>query len=332
MSHVEKVVALLSRSVVFLSTTLSVVTVLGLAALPVPPGGGEALQAEPPKPAVWSDAEMIAGLRECVKLLAPINADVEISEPVRHETCGAPAPVLLRRVGSGANSVEINPPVVLNCAMVARLHAWVQKTLQPVARETLGSPITRLRNVSGYACRARNGHQLGTDKLSEHALANAIDIPGFITADGRTIDVAQAWGPTLRDQREAEKVAVAQAKEPMKEPVKRDDGKAEPVEDKLAMKKMSAIANKSAPRPDHEMQDARSVRTTVVSANPKAVPVTTAADQEDPKKNANADFLHRLHKGACGVFGTVLGPEANELHRDHLHFDLAQRSRSALCH
>jgi hypothetical protein len=294
--------------------------------LPVLPGDGEVLQAEPPKPAVWSDAEMIAGLRECVKLLAPINADVEISEPVRHETCGAPAPVLLRRVGSRTNSVEINPPVVLNCAMVARLHAWVEKTLQPAARETLGSPITRLRNVSGYACRARNGHKLGTDKLSEHALANAIDIPGFITADGRTIDVAQAWGPTLRDQREAGKVTVAQAKEPMKEPVKRDDGKAEPVE------KMSAIANKSASRPDHEIQDARSVRTAAVSANPKAVPVTTAADREDPKKNASADFLHRVHKGACAVFGTVLGPEANELHRDHLHFDLAQRSRSALCH
>jgi hypothetical protein len=273
---------------------------------------------------VWSDAEMIVSLRECIKLLAPINADVEISEPVRHETCGAPAPVLLRRVGSRANSVEINPPVVLNCAMVARLHAWVEKTLQPAARETLGSPITRLRNVSGYACRARNGHQLGTDKLSEHALANAIDIPGFITADGRTIDVAQAWGPTLRDQREAGKVTIAQAKEPMKEPVKRDDGKAEPVE------KMSAIPNKSASRLEHEVQDARSMRTTAVSANPKAVPVTTA-DQEDPRKNASADFLRRLHKGACGMFGTVLGPEANELHRDHLHFDLAQRSRNALC-
>jgi hypothetical protein len=31
------------------------------------------------------------------------------------------------------------------------------------------------------------------------------------------------------------------------------------------------------------------------------------------------------------VFGTVLGPEANDLHRDHFHFDLASRRRSALC-
>jgi len=48
-------------------------------------------------------------------------------------------------------------------------------------------------------------------------------------------------------------------------------------------------------------------------------------------KSAEAQFLRRLHKGACGVFGTVLGPEANEAHRDHFHFDLAHRRNSAYC-
>ena len=42
-------------------------------------------------------------------------------------------------------------------------------------------------------------------------------------------------------------------------------------------------------------------------------------------------FLRRLHKGACGTFGTVLGPDANEAHRNHFHFDLAARKRSAFC-
>ena len=76
-------------------------------------GGGttRATQAD-----VWSDAQIIAALRECVRLLAPIAADVEVSEPVKREQCGAPAPVLLKRIGSGANKVEISPPAVLNCA------------------------------------------------------------------------------------------------------------------------------------------------------------------------------------------------------------------------
>ena len=189
--------------------------------IPPPDAKPEAAQAEPPKPEVWSEAEIIAGLRECIKLLAPIAAEVEISQPVRHEACGTPAPVLLKRIGSGATKIEVSPPAVLNCAMVVGLHAWVEKTLQPAAREALGTSIARLRNASGYVCRARNGHPLGTDRLSEHALANAIDIAGFITADGRTIDVARSWGPTARD-----KVAAAQAKGAKTGPAKKDTAQA----------------------------------------------------------------------------------------------------------
>ena len=68
-----------------------------------------------------------------------------------------------------------------------------------------------------------------------------------------------------------------------------------------------------------------------MSADPKAIPAPPKPEHDDAKKSAEAGFLRRLHKGACGVFGTVLGPEANEMHRDHFHFDLASRRRSALC-
>jgi hypothetical protein len=61
----------------------------------------------------------------------------------------------------------------------------------------------------------------------------------------------------------------------------------------------------------------------------KAIPVS--APRDEPRLPAEASFLRRLHKGACGPFGTVLGPEANEAHRDHFHLDLAPRKRSAFC-
>jgi hypothetical protein len=303
----------------------------------------ETTPAEPPKPETWSDAEIIAGLRACVQMLAPIAAEVEISEPVKHEACGTPAPVLLKRISSGVHKVELSPPAVLNCAMVVGLHNWVQKTLQPAAQEALGSPIVRLRNASGYACRARNGLALGTDKLSEHALANAIDIAGFITADGRSIDVARFWGPTARDE-QAAKLAAAHAKDAKKEPGKAEAAKAEAAHARPASKKVSAIA--SGPAPPSKKQDAKLSKTAElqrlgrgtpdVRSDPKAIPATEApgrddAKKDDAKKSAEAGFLRRLHKGACGVFGTVLGPEANDLHRNHFHFDLANRRRSGLC-
>lgn len=38
-------------------------------------------------------------------------------------------------------------------------------------------------------------------------------------------------------------------------------------------------------------------------------------------------FLRAVHGGACGEFTTVLGPEADRFHRDHLHVDLARHGR-----
>ncbi len=41
-------------------------------------------------------------------------------------------------------------------------------------------------------------------------------------------------------------------------------------------------------------------------------------------------FLHAIHAGACRVFGTALGPEANESHKNHFHLDMKER-RQPLC-
>lgn len=40
-------------------------------------------------------------------------------------------------------------------------------------------------------------------------------------------------------------------------------------------------------------------------------------------------FLRRIHRGACGLFSTVLGPNSDRYHRDHFHFDRAMHGRRA---
>ncbi|GGH52613.1 hypothetical protein GVY41_08600 [Frigidibacter albus] len=42
-------------------------------------------------------------------------------------------------------------------------------------------------------------------------------------------------------------------------------------------------------------------------------------------------ILKAMHKAACGPFGTVLGPNADVYHRDHLHLDTAAGRRTAYC-
>jgi hypothetical protein len=228
--------------------------------------------------------------------------------------------------------------------MVASLHNWVENVLQPAAREALGTPVARLRNVSGYVCRARNGNPLGSDKISQHALANAIDIAGFVTADGRTVDVARGWGLTERDRREATKAAAAKEKDARKGATEaRREAEPERMLGVRSSTKVSLIAPPAEVPPRSGAATAKPRAKTAslgragrsvsdVSMDPNALPTAaTAAEEEDPKKRAEAQFLRRLHKGACGVFGTVLGPEANDLHRDHFHFDLAERRHSAFC-
>jgi hypothetical protein len=41
--------------------------------------------------------------------------------------------------------------------------------------------------------------------------------------------------------------------------------------------------------------------------------------------------LRRAHRAGCGTFGTVLGPEANPQHADHLHLDLERRRSGSYC-
>lgn len=45
-------------------------------------------------------------------------------------------------------------------------------------------------------------------------------------------------------------------------------------------------------------------------------------------EDAESRFLRQIHEGACRFFDAVLGPEYNEAHRDHFHFD---RGAARIC-
>lgn len=40
-------------------------------------------------------------------------------------------------------------------------------------------------------------------------------------------------------------------------------------------------------------------------------------------------FLRDAHTSACKIFGTVLGPEANDAHKNHFHVDMAERANNS---
>jgi hypothetical protein len=72
---------------------------------------------------------------------------------------------------------------------------------------------------------------------------------------------------------------------------------------------------------------------TNVSAKSEIEPSTRGEPKAGaaPEPGAEGKFLRAVHEAACGIFGTVLGPEANDAHKDHFHLDMKARRRSAFC-
>jgi hypothetical protein len=296
-----------------------------------PPSGATEIADAPPPPsddavvppsAQWSDREIEAALMECMHLLAPLTADVVPLAPIRNASCGTPAPVLLRSIGA-KEKVIVDPPLLINCPMVAALNRWLEKTVQPAAHAAFGVPVAHIIG-SSYAC--RNRYNLPNDRLSQHAFANAIDLPLFALADGRRIDIAQGWGPTRRDlvalakaAAKAKLVAVVAKETPIDSkaekiaPAEKEVVEAEPKGDPARLT-IAVKASGAAPAVD------------VAEAEPKA-----ATPAPDPLSTPQAKFLRRVHQGACETFSTVLGPEANDVHRTHLHLDLQDRNSLNVC-
>lgn len=53
--------------------------------------------------------------------------------------------------------------------------------------------------------------------------------------------------------------------------------------------------------------------------------------KDDWFRSRNSIAVRSLHRKACGIFGTVLGPKADKHHRDHFHFDTARYRTGNYC-
>lgn len=298
-----------------------------------PPTQSQAPPAEAPPPVdEWSTVEVSAELKSCIERLAAIQARVEIAEPFKTGECGAPAAVEVRRIGT-RYPLEISPPATLRCDMAVALYKFVEESLQPAAVDLLGAPVARIDGISSYSCRNRYGAKTG--RLSEHALANALDVPNFRLANGNDVRVLKEWGPTRRDL-DVDGMIVADPAGPAKPtPVAITGYRASnrPPAERVAatppvpIKKSDAVMDRGKNGPSNGAGKPKPPE-----AKPKnAAQPTPPARLKPPPPTKAALFLKRVHKEACGFFGTVLGPEANEAHRDHFHFDMAARRRSNYC-
>ena len=138
--------------------------------------------------------------------------------------------------------LDIGVPVTnlksMRCPLARTFTAWVRNGVAPAARQILGSDLVRVESFGTYSCRGIvGGSRESATRISEHALGNAVDVSGFVLADGRKVMVLGGW-------------------------------------------------NSSDPR----------VR----------------------------EFLEVIHRSACKRFRTVLSPDYNAAHHNHLHLDMGR--------
>ncbi|MEW9804653.1 extensin family protein [Mesorhizobium sp. ZMM04-5] len=96
--------------------------------------------------------------------------------------CSMPYPIVVSSLGSG---IELQPRAEMNCAMAEAAARFAGDVVSPAAQRTFGKPLQSVAHASAYVCRPRNGSQ----KLSEHAFGNALDIAAFTLSGGTTIAV-----------------------------------------------------------------------------------------------------------------------------------------------
>ncbi len=169
-----------------------------------------------------------------------VGVALEPLDDAEEPLCGAPEPVRVDAILLEGGSVALSPGAQMRCRAARLLADWTEEAAAPLAATVLKERLTTMTVVDAYSCRNRRGGDDASARLSEHALAKAIDIAAFTLESGRVVRLESGWSGAL-DERV---------------------------------------------------------------------------------------YLRALWRAACDRFGTVLGPLANEAHRDHFHFDAAQRRRA----
>lgn len=88
-------------------------------------------------------------------------------------------------------ALQIGAALTLSCRTAVSLALWERHVVLPAAQQQFGQPVKRLEHLGSLACRNVYGREDG--RRSQHASADAVDVAGFVFADGRRASVIRHW-------------------------------------------------------------------------------------------------------------------------------------------
>lgn len=145
----------------------------------------------------WGRLQRATGsLGQCVAELEAARVTFSPTpDRVNSETCGlTDAGVLGADYGTIARLAPSD--VTMTCALAAAISVWRRQSVEPAARELLGSDVVQIDHMGVYACRAINtnsGNSQAGNRPSAHSRAAALDFAGVRLRDGTRITVTNDW-------------------------------------------------------------------------------------------------------------------------------------------
>jgi hypothetical protein len=105
--------------------------------------------------------------------------------------CVAPDVVRLEAIVlKNGTRVAVSPPATLRCTMAEEIVRWVRDDLVAAVRD-LGSSLRAIDNYASFDCRGRNN--IRGARLSEHGLANALDVRSLRLTSGELVKLTDPY-------------------------------------------------------------------------------------------------------------------------------------------
>lgn len=109
--------------------------------------------------------------------------------PGKVKGCGLDKPVRVTSI----DGIRLNQPATISCETADAFKQWIEQAMRPAfgTRE-----VVEIRIAASYICRTRNNKKGA--RISEHGRGNALDVAGFVFADGKEWSVARDYNKQIR--------------------------------------------------------------------------------------------------------------------------------------
>lgn len=137
--------------------------------------------------------------RQCLAQLGSAKASfTPLPDQYYGAGCSTVGTVRLSSLKSDRRELALSNLGPVTCPVAETFAGWARFGVDRAAQQILGSALVRIETMGSYSCR----NVAGTARRSGHATASAIDVSGFVLADGRRISIAGDWSSGSAAERE----------------------------------------------------------------------------------------------------------------------------------